>query len=91
MFLLINTFDLMCEILATKSNMILGRSLLNQKTENEQSNGIHQSVAMAIAGTSMFGIKNSSSDSYNFAQQVGIKCVETKSPLLVCSQPIFSH
>ncbi|XP_065206218.1 dedicator of cytokinesis protein 7 [Planococcus citri] len=68
------------------NNDLKSRSLLNQSTECEQTNGIHQSIAMAIAGTSMFGIKHSSSDAYRFAQQPR-KCTlsnETTQNLLIC-------
>lgn len=68
------------------NNDLKSRSLLKNNADNEQTSGIHQSVAMAIAGTSMFGIKNSSPDTYKFAQTPR-KCTlsnETTQNLLIC-------
>lgn len=48
----------------------LGRSLQTNSEDIELQSGINQSVAMAIAGTSMFGIKTTSTDRFKLFQQV---------------------
>ncbi|XP_071439283.1 dedicator of cytokinesis protein 7 [Hetaerina americana] len=64
-----------------------GRMLLAQGQDDmDQQNGINQSVAMAIAGTSMFGTKTSGAESYDPFKQARKFALgsETTRNLLIC-------
>lgn len=63
-----------------------GRSLQTNSEDMELQTGINQSVAMAIAGTSMFGIKTTPTDRFKLFQQsrkTGLS-IETTRNLLIC-------
>ena len=76
--------------------MFTDRILVAPTLDDEPQNGINQSVAMAIAGTSTFGSKTNGTESYQNFQQVkfvyliSFKLAGFISHTVICSKTFYS-